>query len=84
MGALTEEVIFEVRLDSPTGTNIGEATFKQGPQSTDQKGPSYSPLMVPITGTADGKMHTLFITSKTKSGGDLGTFIIAGITFNAK
>ena len=84
MGVLTEEVIFEIRLDSPTGTKIGETTFKQGPQSPDQQGPSYSPFMVPITGAADGKMHTLFISTKTKSGGDLGTFIIAGITFNAK
>jgi len=81
---VTEKMIFEIRLDSPTGTKIGEATFKQGPPAANQQGPIYSPFMVPITGAADGKMHQLFITSKTKSGGDPGTFILAGITFNAK
>jgi hypothetical protein len=84
MAPITEEVIFEIRLDSPTGTKIGEATFKQGPQSPNQEGPMYGPLAIPITGQTDGKMHKLYITSKTKSGGELGTFVLASITFNSK
>jgi cytochrome c551/c552 len=84
MAPITEEVIFEIRLDSPTGTKIGEATFKQGPQSPNQEAPMYGPLAIPITGQTDGKMHKLYITSKTKSGGELGTFVLASITFNSK
>jgi cytochrome c len=40
--------------------------------------------MVPVTGTADGKMHTIYVTSKTKNGGNPGTFILAGMTFMPK
>jgi cytochrome c len=29
-------------------------------------------------------MHTIYVTSKTKSGGDPGTFILAGMTFMPK
>jgi hypothetical protein len=84
MAQITEEVLFEIHLDSPTGAKIGEATFKQGAIVPNQEGPMYSPFMIPITGQSDGKMHKLYITSKTKSGGELGTFVLASITFNPK
>jgi hypothetical protein len=39
--------------------------------------------MLPVTGTTDGKKHKLYFVSDAK-GAELGTFILMGITFNAK
>lgn len=80
---ISEEVHFEIRLDSPTGTLIGETTFKQAPQ-TPTGGPMYSPFTIPVIETNDGKMHKVYLTSKSKSEAELGTFILASVTFNSK
>ncbi len=84
MTPVTEEVIFEIHLDSPDGPKVGEGTFNQGPVTEDQEGPIYRPFVIPITGEVDGNVHKLFITSKSASGSELGTFILAGITFDPK
>jgi cytochrome c551/c552 len=81
---MTDDVVFELHLDSPTGPKVAEGTFVQGGFTPDATGTSMKPFIIPITGTTDGKMHTLYITSKTKNGGDPGTFILAGITFMPK
>jgi cytochrome c551/c552 len=81
---ITVPVDFEIRLDSPTGEVIGKGTFAP---SQGMKLPNMPILMhqanLNLTSAGDGKKHTLYFVSDAK-GADLGTFIIMGITFNAK
>jgi cytochrome c551/c552 len=81
---MKEDMIFEIHLNSPTGTKVGEGVFSQGSVTVDERGTYNKPFMIPVTASADGKMHTLYVTSKTKNGGDPGTFILAGMTFMPK
>ena len=81
---MTEDMIFELRLDSPTGTKVGESVFTQGQVAPNEQGMYAKPFVIPVSGTADGKMHTLYVTSKTKNGGDPGTFVLVGMTFMPK
>ena len=75
---------FEIRLDSPTGEVVGRGTHAP---SAGMKLPNMPILMhqgnVVLTAAGDGKKHTLYIVSDAK-GAELGTFIMMGITFNAK
>jgi cytochrome c551/c552 len=77
-------VDFEIRLDSPTGEVIGKGTHAP---SQGMKLPNMPILMhqanLSLTSAGDGKKHTLYFVSDAK-GADLGTFILMGITFNAK
>lgn len=77
-------VKFEIRLDSPTGPVVAEG-FHQ--ESEGFKAPNMPILMhqanIPVTGTLDGKKHKLYFVSDA-NGAELGTFILMGITFNAK
>lgn len=77
-------VDFEIRLDSPTGPVVAKGTHAP---SEGMRPPGMPILMhqavIPVTGTADGKKHKLYVVSDAK-GADLGTFIIMGITFNVK
>ena len=77
-------VDFEIRLDSPTGEVVGRGTHAP---SAGMKLPNMPILMhqgnVALTAAGDGKKHTLYIVSDAK-GADLGTFILMGVTFNAK
>lgn len=75
---------FEVYLDSPSGTKVGEGTFKQRPIVEGEPIPYYTPVNIAITGAADGKLHTLYIVSKQNGEGEAGTFILASMTFNPK
>jgi glucose/arabinose dehydrogenase/cytochrome c551/c552 len=81
---ITVPVDFEIRLDSPTGQVIGKGTHAP---SQGMKLPNMPILMhqanLSLTSAGDGKKHTLYFVSDAK-GADLGTFIIMGITFNAK
>lgn len=77
-------VDFEIRIDSPTGPVVAKGTHQP---SEGMRPPGMPILMhqavIPVTGTTDGKKHKLYVVSDAK-GADLGTFIIMGITFNAK
>jgi cytochrome c len=77
-------VDFEIRLDSPTGEVIGKGTHAP---SQGTRLPNMPILMhqanVALTAAGDGKKHSLYIVSDAK-GANLGTFIIMGVTFNAK
>ncbi|MDA1269507.1 MAG: PQQ-dependent sugar dehydrogenase, partial [Bacteroidetes bacterium] len=77
-------VDFEIRLDSPSGAIVGKGTHAP---SQGMKLPNMPILMhqakLTLTSPGDGKKHTLYFVSDAK-GADLGTFIIMGITFNAK
>ncbi len=82
--AITTPVDFEIRLDSPTGPVV--ATGSQQP-SPGFSAPGMPILMhqaqIQLTGTPDGKKHKLYFVSDAKGAG-LSTFILMGITFNAK
>ena len=77
-------VDFEIRLDSPTGEVVAKGTHQP---SEGFKAPNMPILMhqaaIPVTGAIDGKKHKLYFVSDAK-GAELGTFILMGITFNAK
>ncbi|GMQ30217.1 ThuA domain-containing protein [Algoriphagus confluentis] len=77
-------VDFEIRLGSPAGEVIAKGTHAA---SEGVKAPNMPILMhqamIPVTGTPDGNKHKLYFVSDAK-GAELGTFILMGITFNAK
>ena len=77
-------VDFEIRLDSPTGEVVAKGTHQP---SEGFQAPGMPILMhqaaITVTGTTDGKKHRLYFISDAK-GAELGTFILMGITFNAK
>jgi len=81
---ITVPVDFEIRLDSPTGPVV--ATGSQQP-SEGFAAPGMPIKMhqaqIQMTATPDGKKHKLYFVSDAK-GAELGTFILMGITFNAK
>jgi cytochrome c551/c552 len=81
---ITTPIDFEIRLDSPTGEVVGKGTHAP---SQGMKLPNMPILMhqtnFSLTSAGDGKKHTLYFVSDAK-GADLGTFILMGITFNAK
>ena len=81
---LTDGFTFELRLDSPTGQIVGSKEYNQGPMNGPAGAPAFESLTIPVTGQADGNVHKLYITTKTIDGGEAGTFILAGLTFNAK
>ncbi|MBN3521987.1 ThuA domain-containing protein [Algoriphagus lutimaris] len=84
MGSLGDEFDFELRLDSPTGELVGSSTFVQKPSSGPEGAPNFGPFTIPITGNADGQLHKLFVVTKPKNDGGSGTFVVSGMTFNAK
>ncbi|MEY3644826.1 MAG: hypothetical protein RLZZ207_1521 [Bacteroidota bacterium] len=83
-GPIKSPIDFEIRLDSPTGEIVGRGTHAP---SEGMKLPNMPILMhqanVALSAAGDGKKHTLYLVSDAK-GADLGTFILMGITFNAK
>ncbi|WP_425638054.1 ThuA domain-containing protein [Algoriphagus yeomjeoni] len=82
MGPLTGTYDFELRLDSPSGDLVGEGTFS--PTASTGRAPTQGSLTIPFTGSADGKMHKVYLVSKPKNSGDEGRFVIRSFTFNAK
>ncbi|GAB3234002.1 ThuA domain-containing protein [Algoriphagus aestuariicola] len=77
-------VDFEVRLDSPTGTVVGSGTQQPSEGFAAPGMPiKMHQAQLQITGASDGKKHKLYFISDAK-GAELGTFILMGITFNAK
>lgn len=84
IGNLGDEYDFELRLDSPTGDLVGSGTFTGKPSSGPEGAPSFAPFTIPVTGSSDGKLHKLFVVTKPKNDGGAGTFVVSGLTFNAK
>ncbi len=76
---------FEVHLDSPTGEKIGEFTFAGKEGSTDKNAkPEFATLNSDFSAVSDGKMHNLYIVSKTKDSSISGTAALASIQFFLK
>ena len=72
--------IFEVRLDSPDGKKIGEATLKGGPYPA-RPGGGFGGTMLnlalePVT---DGKLHNLYLVSRVADPAETGTAAIQAI-----
>jgi cytochrome c len=77
-------VDFEIRLDSPTGPVVGTGTQQPSEGFAAPGLPiKMHQAQIQMTGNPDGKKHKLYFVSDAK-GAELGTFILMGITFNAK
>jgi cytochrome c551/c552 len=73
---------FEIRMGSPTGELIGSGTYTQGPGVKDPNMPvMFSQATIPMNKNSGAEKQPIYILSKPQNS-DLGTFIIAGITFN--
>ncbi len=84
MEPITLPINFEIRLDGPTGEIIAQGEHIPGEGFKAPGAPiRMHQANIPITGTTDGKKHKLYVVSDAK-GAELGTFILTGITFNAK
>lgn len=81
---LKDSFVYELRLDSPEGTKVGEGTYSQSTSTVSNDQPSFEPFNVPVTNNADGKKHKLYVTISTKGGAEAGTLAIVGATFNSK
>lgn len=84
IGELGDEYDFEIRLDSPSGELVGSGTYVQQPSSGPEGAPSFAPFTIPVTSSADGNLHKVFVVTKPKNDGGAGTFVVSGLTFNAK
>jgi cytochrome c len=73
--------IVEVRLDSPTGTKIGESVFQV--QGQGQGGFIFGMGTVGITPVTDGKKHDLYILTRPKAGEEPNTMIFS-VEFKSK
>lgn len=82
MGALAGQYDLQIRLDSPTGELAGEVSFS--PKPSEGRTPNQGELIIPFTGSADGKMHKVYLISKPTTEGSEGRFIIRSFTFNSK
>lgn len=75
---------FELRLDSPTGTKIGEAKL---PGTAFKKAPTgFLGTLLPInvSPVTDGKLHRLYIVSKPLNPQEDGTVVLQSIELKAK
>jgi hypothetical protein len=75
---------FELRLDSPNGTKLGEATAAANAFRQMQPGFFGSMVRLNIAPVTDGKMHNVYIVSKPVNPQEKGTVIISGIEFRSK
>lgn len=83
-GEVTKPINFEIRQDSPTGQVVGQGVVNPGSGMLVPQMPLPMHMAtIQITGGHDGQKHKLYFVSDP-NGGDLGTAIIIGITFNAK
>ncbi|MGN6248122.1 MAG: ThuA domain-containing protein [Ginsengibacter sp.] len=76
---------FELHLDSPTGPKIGSFTFagKTGKGKDDGK-PQFAVLNSSLTPVTDGKMHNVYVVSKSKDPSVGGTAALASLQFFLK
>lgn len=82
MGELDGQYDFQLRLDSPTGELVGEGNFS--PKASTGREPNQGELTIPFTGSADGKMHKVYLISKPNTEGNKGRFSIRSFTINSK
>ncbi len=76
---LTYGYTFELRLDKPEGTKIGEALF--APVSSGKKAAT---LTIPVGAAADGSMHYVFLVAVAKDPAEDGKLWLQGLQFGAR
>ncbi|MGM0944981.1 MAG: ThuA domain-containing protein [Bacteroidota bacterium] len=75
-------VDFEIRSGNIDGPIVAQGTYTQGPAVKDPNVPvMFAQATIPVT--TESTKQKLYVVSAPQQG-ELGTFIIAGITFNAK
>lgn len=79
---ITVPVDFEIRIGSPSGELIGSGTYTQGQVVKDPNMPvMYGQATIAMNKNAGAEKEPIYFISKPQDS-NLGTFIIAGITFN--
>lgn len=78
---LSGEIDFELRLDSPEGEVIGEATYEAGGGFQTPQGFLGYTLTFNLSSTIDEGSHDLYVISRRADGAG-GTFILSSIQFN--
>lgn len=74
--------VFEIRLDSPTGKKIGEATSKPG-NAAGGGGPNIGQFSMALEPVTDGQLHDIYIVSKPVEGEET-TAAVVGIELKTK
>jgi len=75
---------FEVHLDAESGTKIGEFNFDAITTPLKSEKPSFKTVSGPLQPISDGKMHTLYITAKSKDPSNSNVLVISSIRFDTK
>lgn len=79
---------FEVHLDAPDGNKIGEFNFAGAAETPGSKSgktqPQFATLSSGLTQVNDGKLHNIYIVSKTKDPKITGTAALSSIQFFIK
>jgi hypothetical protein len=76
---------FEIRLDSQDGTKLGEFSLPAGGATASEKTPVIeTKLSSKLEAVNDGKLHKLFIVSKSKDAKDTGQVGIQWVEFKSK
>jgi len=76
---------FEIRLDSQDGTKLGEFSLPAGGATASEKTPVIeTKLSSKLEAVNDGKLHKLFIVSKSKEAKDTGQVGIQWVEFKSK
>nr|WP_214448996.1 ThuA domain-containing protein [Flavihumibacter rivuli] len=76
--------VFEMRLDSPTGTKVGEATLNSGLPPAGKTGFGGTAINFMISPVTDGKLHNLYIVSKALDPNEPAIVAIQGLQLIAK
>ena len=75
---------FELRLDSPDGTKLGEVTLK-GSQAASKPGAIGGTLLtIPVTPVTDGKLHRIYLLSKARDPKELSAVAIQTLELTSK
>jgi len=75
---------FEVHLDAENGNKIGEFTFDAITAPLKSEKPSFKTISGPLQPITDGKMHTLYITAKSKDPNNSNILVVSSIRFDTK
>lgn len=75
------EVHFELRLDSPNGQLVGQASYQPGDGFESPQGFLVQNLTFELSSKSDGNIHDLYIVSRRAEGAS-GTYILSNVQFN--
>ena len=78
---LPGEVQFELRLDSPAGQLVGQASYQPGDGFESPQGILVQNLTFELSSQSDGNIHDLYIVSRRAEGAS-GTYILSNVQFS--